>query len=197
MYNSDQSVALQACLDRLGHGDETAKGELIALTDERLRLLARQMLRGSFTRLRRFEQTDDVLIEAQLKLHSSLTATAPRTARDFYGLASLQIRRVLIDLARKYFGPEGPGGRHESPPNGELPSSWLARASSGDGTPLTAAEWEEFHQRVARLPEPLREVFELIYYHGLKQTEVARLLGVSAKTIQRRWYEARAKLCDM
>src|SRR5688500_6012452 len=133
------------------------------------------MLRGSFPRRRRCVETDDVRIDEQLRLHRCLIEASSSTFRDYFRFETAQICRELLDLARKYFGAEGPGGRHESPPSGKLPSSWLAHSASGEGTPQSLAEWTEFHERVARLPQSLREVVELLFYHNLKQTQVADL----------------------
>jgi DNA-directed RNA polymerase specialized sigma24 family protein len=36
----------------------------------------------------------------------------------------------------------------------------------------------------------------LLFYQGLSQAEAAALLGVSVRTIQRRWHEALQKLHD-
>jgi RNA polymerase sigma factor (sigma-70 family) len=56
--------------------------------------------------------------------------------------------------------------------------------------------WSEFHAQVERLPEPEREVFSLIWYQGLNQKEVQEVLGVSLRTIKRRWQTARLLLYD-
>jgi predicted DNA-binding protein (UPF0251 family) len=45
-----------------------------------------------------------------------------------------------------------------------------------------------------RLPEDEREVFGLHYYHNLSQDEVAAALGVSTRTVQRRWAAALRRL---
>ena len=42
------------------------------------------------------------------------------------------------------------------------------------------------------LPEDEREVFDLVRIQGLTQAEAAEVLGVSAKTVQRRLNRARA-----
>ena len=39
---------------------------------------------------------------------------------------------------------------------------------------------------IDKLPEDEREVFDLVRIQGLAQVEVAEVLGVSAKTVQRR-----------
>lgn len=64
--------------------------------------------------LRRWEQSDDVLQEALLRLHRALADLKPTTAAEFFALASLQIRRVPIDLSRKHYGALGKGRRHAS-----------------------------------------------------------------------------------
>src|SRR5258706_15757041 len=54
--------------------------------------------------------------------------------------------------------------------------------------------WTEFHEKVKDLPDELRESFELLWYQGLTQTEVADLLGVSTRTVQRRRVDACQRL---
>jgi RNA polymerase sigma factor (sigma-70 family) len=55
-------------------------------------------------------------------------------------------------------------------------------------------DWSEFHERVKALPPPLREAFELVFYNGLTRKAAAEVLGVSEKTVRRRWYEARDRI---
>ncbi len=47
-----------------------------------------------------------------------------------------------------------------------------------------------------RLPAEEREVFDLLWYQELSQAEAAALLGVSERTIKRRWQSARIMLHD-
>ena len=51
--------------------------------------------------------------------------------------------------------------------------------------------WTEFHEAAARLPDDLRAVFDLLWYHGLTQAEAAALLGVAVPTVKLRWMKAR------
>src|SRR5262245_23491640 len=135
------TALLQDCLDRLQRGDESSREQLLLHSQERLRVLARHML-GQFARLRRWEQTDDILQAALLKPHPSLAIVNPPTVREFSALAAVQIRRALIDLARHYFGPEGPALWHQSPPAGALSSGWLTEhAGPAPHEPLTLADW--------------------------------------------------------
>src|SRR5437879_10261545 len=109
----DPTTRLQHILERLQAGDEAARKELLAGAGERLHRLAHTMLRD-YQRLKRWEQTDDVLQSALLRLYRALESVTPATLREFYRLAALQVRRELIDLARHYFGPESPGAHPES-----------------------------------------------------------------------------------
>ena len=112
----------------------------------------------------------------------------------FIGLASEQIRRELIDLARHYFGPEGEGANYASKPGGS--SSRRSAPDPGDVShePSRLAEWTEFHQRAAELPEREREVFDLLFYQGMTQAEAAKLLQLSVRQVQRHWQRALIKL---
>jgi RNA polymerase sigma-70 factor (ECF subfamily) len=54
--------------------------------------------------------------------------------------------------------------------------------------------WTEFHEAVARLPDDLRAVFDLLWYQGLAQAEAAALLGVAVPTVKLRWMKARLQV---
>jgi RNA polymerase sigma-70 factor (ECF subfamily) len=122
---------------------------------------------------------DDVYQESALRLWKSLSAVQPGSAKDFFGLAAQQIRRVLIDFARKY--------AHSLP------------VALGDGQtpafdPASLEIWTRFHEEVETLPEDLKEVVELLWYHELTQEEAAGLLDVDKSTVKRRWRRARTQL---
>jgi DNA-directed RNA polymerase specialized sigma24 family protein len=56
--------------------------------------------------------------------------------------------------------------------------------------PTKLAEWVDFHETIDTLPEPEREVFDLLWYHGLSQDEAAGVLEVDVRTVKRRWRAA-------
>ena len=192
---SSQTLLIQVYLDRLRDGDETARGELLQCASERLRSLARKMLRA-YPRVHRWEETDDVLQNAALRLHRTLGEIVPATPRDFFRVAALNIRRELLDLAKHYFGPLGHGAQHASWGSGDSSAGAPAPADRGDLStePSRLAAWGEFHEQIGALPDEEREVFDLLWYQGLNQAEAAELLGVSERTIKRRWQAARLRL---
>jgi RNA polymerase sigma-70 factor (ECF subfamily) len=192
----EQSTYLQQCLVRLHQGDEAAREELFRGACCRLTELTRSMLKG-YRRLKRWAQTDDVFQGACLRLHRALREVKPSTLRDFYRLATTQIRRELIDLARHYFGPAGHGRNLDSAdfaqgPDGDpIPSPEVCDVSLDPGR---LAAWTDFHEQVQGLPTNEQEVFDLVWYQGLKQVEAAQVLGVSERTVIRRWQAACLKL---
>jgi RNA polymerase sigma-70 factor (ECF subfamily) len=191
----DQSSQLQHCLDRLRNGDLSARDDLIQYACGRLERLTHTMFRD-YARLRRWEETGDVLQNALIRLTRALGEVAPANVRDFFRLAALEIRRELIDLARHYYRPGGPGDRHHSVPAGR-PSDGASPAYEQEEStydPGRLAAWTELHKQVEVLPEEEREAFELLWYQGLSQPEAAQLLGVPERTLRRRWQAARLRL---
>ena len=112
--SSDLTHALRFWLDRLREGDPQARNELIRHSQERFRLLTRQMLRG-YSGLHQWEATSDVLQNVLMRIDCVLLAIDVATPCDFMRLATLQIRRELIDMTRHDFGPLGVG-THQMPP---------------------------------------------------------------------------------
>ncbi len=194
MTSDSQVLRVQGLLDRHGKGENSARDELMALAFDDLERLSRVMLRR-YPGVHRWEGTDDIMQGASFRLFQALAEVKPPTPADFYRLAAAQIRRELIDLARRYAGPQGLGARHEThhPARG---SHIIDRVPDESRDPAELAEWSAFHQQAEALPEPLRTVFDLIYYQGLSQEEAAEALGSSARTVRRQWQSARIALHD-
>jgi RNA polymerase sigma-70 factor (ECF subfamily) len=192
------TAVLGQLLERLRQGNEAAsvqaRSEVIHHACERLETLTRRMFRH-YPRLRRWEQTGDVLQNALLRLHRSLATVRPESAAAFYGLAAAHIRRELIDLARHHFGPEGAAGKHHTDGAGRTGGDQpAANREDPGGEPVTLQEWTEFHETVLCLPEPEREVFDLLWYEGLTLGEAAAVLGVTERTVKYRWRSAKLEL---
>ncbi len=189
------TTQIQLRLDRLRAGDETARDELLKLACRRLNRLARKMLRR-FPGVRRWEQTDDVLQNASMRLCQALKEVRPESVRSFINLAALQIRRELIDLARHYHGPRGMGrhqvGQARMDGSGTAPTPPDTPADTDD--PDDLATWTEFHAQIDALPGEWKEVFDLLWYQGLSQAEAATLLGVTERVVKYRWRSARLEL---
>ncbi len=181
-------------LDLLRLGDSQARDRLIDHACERLRRLTRQMLHG-FPGVQRWEQTDDVLQNALIRLCRALATVTPESPCHFYRLAALQVRRELIQLAHHHLGPQGHGAKHHTDRYpAESREGPIAAQPDQGGEPSSVEEWSDFHQAVESLPDEEREVIDLLWYEGLTQEEAKNVLGVSLRTIRRRWQSARLKL---
>jgi RNA polymerase sigma factor (sigma-70 family) len=188
--NSGHSI-LQQLLRRAALGDRAALDDLLRHSGERLTILTRRML-GDFRRVKRWAETDDVLQSALLRLVTALQEVKPQTTRDFLALAALQIRRELLDLARRFYGPEGLGANHDS--RATAAESAAAKPAGESHEPSALAQWTELHRHIELLPDDEREVVGLLFYQGLAQPEAAEVLGLSVRTVQRRWHAALGKL---
>lgn len=177
-------------LDRACGGDAAALDDLLNRVGDRLAALAHRML-GGFPRVRRWADTGDVLQNALLRLLNALRVVKPASPRDFFALASLQIRRELLDLARHFQGPHGHGANHDSAP---ATGPWPPEPSDLSSEPVSLARWTELHAHIEALPEEEREVVGLLFYQGMSQAAAAEILGLSPRTVQRRWHDALVKL---
>ncbi len=184
---------IQGLLDLANAGDEEARSRLFDHTCGRLLKLTRAAL-ARYPAVRRWEATDDVFVNAMMRLHRALDAVRPATARHFFNLAGTQIRRELLDLKKHYYGPEGIGRNHHT--DHQSPDAAGGRLANAVHEPEDPFEWGEFHEAVEQLPEETREVFNLVYYQGLSQQEAADVLEVGLSTVKRRWQAARVELHD-
>jgi RNA polymerase sigma-70 factor (ECF subfamily) len=186
-------------LNRLRLGDVQARNELITHACERLRWLASRMLRDC-PGVRRWEQTDDVLQNALVRLCRALETATPLTSLHFRRLACLQIRRTLLDLLDRHQGPRGHGANHHTDGGGRAaddPGSVYSRHAVCRGEPSSAAEWAAFLEAVETLPREEREAVDLVWVQGMTQEKAAELLAVSLRTLKRRLRAARLSLAGL
>jgi len=183
-------------LEELAAGDDSARTRILEICDGRIRELAHRLL-GKFAKVRRWDGTDDVAQGAAMRLYRALGETVPSSPRGLLGLMATQIQRELLDLARKYAGPTSFAANHgtnvREGTSGDVFLVDEARddLSEDDDEEIPLERWEAFHTAVERLPQEHREIFRLAWYLGLDQQTVADTLGISLRTLGRRWQEAR------
>ena len=192
--NGATTALMQTYLDRIRDGDPEARSALLAVSEQRLRLLTGKMFR-KYPGLWRWVEYDDVFHNVVLRLDHMLHEFPVLSPRDYLRLATTHIRRELIDLTRRLYGPEGIAANHATPFAGDGANPEAEAGSSYE--PSNLAAWGEFHEQIDLLPDELREVWDLLWYHGLSQEEAADLLKVCLRTIGRRWQKARLRLAEM
>ena len=171
-------------------GSVRAHDDLMAHSCSRLRYVARRIIREDFSRLRRWEETDDLVQSTLLRLNRTLRACPAMASAHFWNLATILIRRELTDLARHHFGPEGQGANHHTDHEGPADRPDPRSMRKGICNAEANEERNSLHEQVEALPEELKEVVGLIWNDGLTQQQAADALGVSLKTIKRRKHGA-------
>jgi RNA polymerase sigma-70 factor (ECF subfamily) len=153
--------------------------ELVASSVNRLHLLCTSLLFRSYPRLTLPPlnlRSDEMLSAVVERLLKAMREVRPQTVRQFFGLASQHMRWELNDLARRL---------DENTAAVELRDSLVPAPPETDGS-LVTPNARRMLEAIEQLPEEEREVFNLVRIQGLTQPEAAALLGVSAKTVQRR-----------
>lgn len=186
---------LQQQIDKLKAGDAAARDELIRHAGHRLQHLTRKIFRD-FQRVRKYEDTNDVMQNAYLRLLRRLQCAPPETVREFFQQAAREIRCTLLDLARHHFGPLGAGANEQAPAEQVDSSNSVSPMEISDRRhePSQLFDWSEFHEYVESLPVEERVVVDLLWYHGMTQEEAAQVLDMSLSTLKRRWMKARVHL---
>src|SRR5215510_1466765 len=191
MPEDPTTVVIQRYLDALpgGPAAEPIIRELLERAVGRLRLLCAAFLYKRYPRLTRPPvnlETDELLGGVVAGLLTALRTTRPPTVRRFFALANQHMRWQLNDLARRL---------DEQPVAAELTEALIAAPPSSTATGLSP-DGRRMLEVIEGLPEDEREVFDLVGIQGLTHGEVATVVGVSEKTVQRRLNRARLLLAE-
>jgi RNA polymerase sigma factor (TIGR02999 family) len=160
---------------------------LVALTYDELRVIARRHLaRGRHLGVKAGTLGTTALVnEAYLKLVDQSHAN-PRDRAHFLAIAAVAMRHILIDRARARAARKRGGG------NAAVTLDVDALAASED--PQLLLDINEALERVAVLDPRLARVVECRFFGGLSEEEIAEVLGVTVRTVQRDWARARMLL---
>jgi RNA polymerase sigma factor (TIGR02999 family) len=168
---------------QISSGDPAAAGNLLPLVYDQLRALAQQ---------RMMQERPGHTLQATALVHEAfLKLVGPREIpwtgqAHFYAAAAEAMRRILIDHART---------RHREKRGGKgarVLLNVLDFANSENSEQILALD-----EALCRLEQQEPEVGEIVrlrFFAGLSVDQVAELLGVSPRTIDRRWKFARVWL---
>ena len=191
MQEEPTTAVIQRYLDVLP-GDPAAEPLIRELLDRsvgRLRLLCATYLHRSYRRLAQPPvnlETDELLGGVVAGLLTALRTTRPQSVRHFFALACQHMRWQLNDVARRL---------DEQPPAAALAEVEIAARPGSTSSGLTP-DGRRILGAIEGLPEPEREVFELVRIQGLTHGEAAEVVGVSERTVQRRLNRARLLLVE-
>lgn len=180
MPEGNTTVVVQRYLDALG-GEAPAEPIIRSLLDQavcRLHHLCASLLHREFPRLTRPPlnlQTNELLSAVVERLLKALREARPTTVRQFFALAGQHLRWELNDIARRL---------DSQPSHVELGDGVVPTAANTDSSLSPTARL--ILETIDKLPDDEREVFDLVHVQGLTEAEAAAVLGVAARTVQRR-----------
>lgn len=169
-------------LGEMGRGRKDAMSELLPLVYDELHRMAR-----SYFRRERGEHTlqaTALVHEAYIRL---VDQHAPLESRShFLALAATQMRRILLDHARKHHAGRRGGGEPKV-----LLEDTMAICEQ---RPLDMIALDAALVKLARLDPDQAKLVELRFFGGLSVEETAHVMSVSPATVKRSWNSARAFL---
>jgi RNA polymerase sigma factor (TIGR02999 family) len=166
------------------HGNRLARDQLMALVYNELRRLAAHYLQQE--RPDHTLQPTALVHELYLRVVSTHKLVDWKDRAHFFALAATTLRHILVDHARARRA-EKRGGNYLRVSLADA-NGW---AKSTDEDVLAV---EEALQQLNVLDARAAQVVELRFFSGLHEDEVAEVLGVTPRTVQRDWKFARAWL---
>ena len=169
-------------LNRAVQGDPKAAEELLPLVYQELRrLAAHKMAHEAAQTLQPTALVREVWLRLSQQAHAHW-----QNREHFYAVAAEVMRRILVDRARR---------RQARKHGGQLERvDFDAIELPGPGDDAVVLQIHDGLERLAAEDPQKAEVVKLPFFVGLENAEVAAILGVSEKTVQRHWSFAKAWL---
>ena len=175
---------LTLILQEMEHGDPRAADQLLPLVyDELRRLAAQKMARESAGQTL---QPTALVHEAWLRLGGDAQPNWQNRAH-FFAAAAEEMRRILIDRARRRHALRHGGGQER------LNADDLELTADAENDDRLLAVHEALGKLAARDPRKA-ELVKLRYFAGMTIEEAAQALGISEPTAKRWWTFARTWL---
>ncbi|MGZ8939163.1 MAG: sigma-70 family RNA polymerase sigma factor [Limisphaerales bacterium] len=170
-------------LDRVQKGDTNASEELLPLVYDELRKLAAHRMAGEAAG--HTLQPTALVHEAWLRLVRTPNQAWHNRAH-FFRTAAECMRRILIDNARRKLQIRHGGGGER------IPLDDMDLAAQHD--PRQLLHVHEALDRLAVEDATKAEIVKLRFFAGLENREIAELLDISERTVERAWSFAKAWL---
>lgn len=169
-------------LGEISRGDKGAMNELLPLVYDELHRLARAYFRRE--RGEHTLQPTALVHEAYLRL---VDQRAPLESRGhFMAVAATQMRRILLDYARKHHAARRGGDDQKVLLEDTMVIS--------EQQPVDVIALNSALEKLAKLDSRQARLVELRFFGGLTVEETAEVLEVSPATVKRSWSSARAFL---
>ena len=171
-------------LDAIQQGDPQAPEQLLPLVYEELRRLAAQKMAAETPG--QTLQATALVHEAYLKLVNQRAARWEGRAH-FFASAAQAMRRILVDHARGKQRLKRDGARGD-----RVGLSEVAMVASVQTVDLVALD--DALRRLAAIDPLAAQAVDMRYFAGMEVNEIALVLGVTTRTVNRHWVYAKAWL---
>lgn len=160
--------------------DAGATDELFSVVYDELKRLARRQLRavGANATI----STTELVHETFMKLDKGRVVEWDDRAH-FFGSAARAMRQVLVDFARRRQAAKRKGAQH--------PVTFTDAEASLQIELDEILALDRALDRLHAVDERLRQVVELRFFAGVPERDIAQMLGVSSRTVERDWLKAR------
>lgn len=175
-----EAAAITDLLHKVGNGNAGAFDRLLPLVYDRLKQIARRQLRRRGFGLTL--STTELVHETYLKMVSQVPVDLEDRAH-FFGVAARAMRQVLVDHARKQNAQKRGGNWQRITLTGAQVSFELRIDE------LLALD--QALDKLDAMNERQRKVVEYRFFGGMTEKEVADVLDVSTRTVERDWVKAR------
>ncbi|CAN5201360.1 ECF-type sigma factor [soil metagenome] len=128
-------------------------------------------------------QTTAIINEAWLKLHGKRDW---ESHSHFLAVASTAMRHIMVDAARARLTARRGSGIEA------LPMEAADDVPAGDSDDHQLIKLGEALKELAQIDPELAQLVDCRYFAGLNEVETGQVMGVTDRTVRRRWVQARA-----
>lgn len=186
MMNSEEAGRISILLGRVSQGEAAALGMVFEAAYPELRAIAQARLRSSGRNACDGLDTTGLVHEVFVRLAKRDRLHAENRGH-FFKYAGKAMRSVLVDCIRARRTARRDAGEQAAFSPEETPGS------------VRDDEYMRVHQALEDLAEAdpeLTEIVQMRFFAGLTELEMAEALGVTERTVRRRWERARVFLFE-
>ena len=177
-------------LERIGRGEREAAAKLFTLVYDELRRKAHSLMGAE--RADHTLQSTALVNEAFVKMAGGRAGNW-ESSRHFYNAAADAMRKILVDHARRKSADKRGGERARVSLEAVVERAGTEPGGARAGA-VDLQSLDDALVKLQRLDDRRYRVVMYRYFAGLQEREIARLLGVTTKTVQRDWKLARVFL---
>jgi RNA polymerase sigma factor (TIGR02999 family) len=164
-------------------GDDNASERLLSMAYSELRQMAHRQLQ--YRRPGQTLNTTGLVHEAYIKLFDKSESNFNDRVH-FYALSAKAMRQILVDYARKV-NAEKRGGKQQRT---DLHPSMISTADNK----VEILDMDDALKQLQELSPRMAQIVELRFFGGMSIEEIAAVLSLSSRTVDRDWLKAKSFL---